>query len=842
MDINQTLQKAILAHKKGEVQKAEKLYRIILNVDPKHPDANHNLGLLAVSFNKIQVGLSLLQIAVSENPKKEQFWISYIKALIKEKKFDDAKNLLKKASKNNLSRSNFNILERKIFSAINDLLIPQEKVNVFFKHLKIEDYDKAENSAISITKEFPNHPLGWKLLLSIFKKNGDLRKMLDACQKIIIIDPKDIETMHIQASILYNLQKYNESEKVFKRILSLDPDFHIDYFIFANTLVETGSFKESEIFYNKTLSINPNFAEAYYNLGALKRKLNKPEEAESLYRRAVKLKPNFADAHYNLGIIYKKQGKLNEAVISFNKTINIRSDYENAYIELGLVYRQLYRYEDAEKLFKKVLVTNSNSIPAHNNLAIVLRDLGKFEEAETTLKKAIDLSPNTIELYNNIASTYRNQNKIKIAEKYYRKALKIDPNSSSVLSNMLFLQSSNSYDPSKHLEEAINYGKIVSNLVKNPFSEWKCKKNPKKLRIGFVSGDFNNHPVGFFLESMLEKLHQSSVEIFAYSSNALEDSVTAAIKPFFSSWKAIHHLNDDEAAKLIHNDGVHILIDLSGHTGRNRLPMFAWKPAPVQVTWLGYWATTGIKEIDYIIGDPYRTPKSEFNHFTEKVWSLPKTSLCFTEPDAEIDVAPLPALSNQFITFGCFNSLEKLTDDVVAIRAKILKAVPSSKLFLKSSELTEDIGIRSIYDRFKDYNIEKDRLILEGNSSRYKYLQSYNRVDIALSPHPYGGVTTATEGLWMGVPVLAKKGDRYISHVSESINHNAGLSDWLASSDDEYIAKAIEFSSDLEKLKNLRENLRSQVLSSPLFDSKQFSKDILDGLWGMFKEQESLKL
>ena len=367
------------------------------------------------------------------------------------------------------------------------------------------------------------------------------------------------------------------------------------------------------------------------------------------------------------------------------------------------------------------------------------------------------------------------------------------------------------------------------------FADWSCVEKPQRLRIGLVSGDLRNHPVGYFIESLLTQLNPSSVELFAYPTHFIEDELTARIKPHFASWTPLFNKSDQKAARLIHNDGVHILIDLSGHTDHNRLPVFAWKPAPIQISWLGYWATTGVPEIDYLLGDPYVTPYDEANHFTEKIWQLPECIYCLTEPTVALEVEPLPALSTGTITFGCFNNLAKMTNEVVALRAKILKAVPGSKLFLKAKRLGVASGRDAVLERFSCHGITADRLILEGASPRAEYLASYNRMDIALSPFPYGGTTTSAEGLWMGVPVLTKRGDRFMSHVGETIAHNTGLSDWIAADEEEYVAKAVAFSSDLKELAKLRAGLREQILSSPLFNSSRFASHFEKAVWGMWE-------
>jgi predicted O-linked N-acetylglucosamine transferase (SPINDLY family) len=441
-----------------------------------------------------------------------------------------------------------------------------------------------------------------------------------------------------------------------------------------------------------------------------------------------------------------------------------------------------------------------------------------------------------------LGNALRDLGRLEEAEASYRQAISLKPDFAEAHSNLLFLQSSCAFDSALHLKEALTYANAISKKVSSRFAEWSCVKKPQRLRIGFVSGDLRNHPVGYFIESLLTQLNSSSVELFAYPTNLIEDELTTRIKPRFASWTPLFNKSDKAAAQLIHNDGVHILIDLSGHTANNRLPIFAWKPAPIQISWLGYWATTGVPEIDYVLGDPHVTPYDEANHFTEKIWQLPEIHLCLTEPNVTLEVKPLPALSTGTITFGCFNKLAKMTDEVVALRAQILKAVPGSKLFLKAKQLGVASGRDTVLERFSRHDITADRLILEGRSPRAEYLASYNRMDIALSPFPYGGVTTSAEGLWMGVPVLTKRGDRFLSHVGETIAHNAGLSDWIAADEDEYVAKAVAFSSDLKGLAKLRADLRGQLLSSPLFNSSRFASHFEKAVWSMWELWEEEKI
>ena len=263
-------------------------------------------------------------------------------------------------------------------------------------------------------------------------------------------------------------------------------------------------------------------------------------------------------------------------------------------------------------------------------------------------------------------------------------------------------------------------------------------------------------------------------------------------------WKSVYDQNDEAVANLIYADGIHILLDLSGHTDSNRLPVFGYKPSPVQVSWLGYFATTGLNEMDYLLGDPHVTPSQDDDHFTEKIWRLPETRWCFTPPDADIEVSAPPALEQGYVTFGCFNNLAKINDKVVQLWTKVLEAIPNSRLLLKAKQLRDQTARKSIIQRFAALGINSKRISLEEPEDRQKYFAAYNQIDITLDPFPFTGGTTSVESLWMGVPLITLAGDSLISRQGVGVLTNAGLPEWIADDEESYLAKAIIFTSDLE--------------------------------------------
>jgi predicted O-linked N-acetylglucosamine transferase (SPINDLY family) len=295
-------------------------------------------------------------------------------------------------------------------------------------------------------------------------------------------------------------------------------------------------------------------------------------------------------------------------------------------------------------------------------------------------------------------------------------------------------------------------------------------------------------------------------------------------------------MNDQQAAARIRDDRIDLLLDLSGHMNFNRLPLFAWRPAPVQASWLGYFASTGLPAMDYLLGDPHVLPPDAQTYYTERLWRLPDSYLCFTPPAERVDIGPLPLATQGHITFGCFNHLMKMNDRVVDVWARILHGVPHSRLFLKAKQLDDAPTRETTLARFAAHGIEASRLTLEGRSPRAEYFAAYNRIDIALSPFPYPGGTTSVEGLWMGVPVLCRRGDRFLSNICTSMLHSAGLADWIAQDNDDYVAKAVAFAADAPRLAALRSSLRSTVLASPLCDAARYARHLEAALEAMWRD------
>ena len=601
---------------------------------------------------------------------------------------------------------------------------------------------------------------------------------------------------------------------------------------------EQNKLEEAIANYKKAIKIKSTYAQVHNNLGIALHKLNKLDEAIKSYKVAISLNDSFAEAYNNLGSAMREVNNLPEALEYLKKATKVKPNYFEAFNNLGGAYQESGNNKEALNNFKKAIEIRPNYPEAYNGLGLSFESLAMYEESLSSYEKAIKLNPSYEKPYNNIANLLGHLGKYDEATLNYHKAIKIKPDYAKAYSNLLFnLNYKTNFSPNIYLYEAKKF-RANCKPKKKLFFKYQYDKNPKKLKVGLVSADFGNHPGGYFTLSTLKELKNKKFEFVAYATTNRKDEFSDHFKPLFSKWNLIEKKKDEEIVEDIFKEGIHILIDLQGHSSKNKLPIFMHKAAPIQVSWLAQ-GSTGINEIDYFIGSSHITPAKEENHYVEKIWRLPEISQCFTPPFFDVQINKLPALENNFFTFGSINKLTKVSDDTVNLWSSILKSIPNSKLLLKNKDFENNNIRENTYLRFSKHNINKDRLILEGEApTRSELLETYNKIDIALDTFPFQGNTTTCEAAWMGVPVLTLKGDRYLFHFGESINSNLGMQNWIARDYEEYISKAIRFSSDLKELKKIRSTLRETALKSPVFNAVKFANNFSKMLWEMWAKLE----
>lgn len=709
------------------------------------------------------------------------------------------------------------------------------------------------------------------MLAGTLERRGEQAGAIEALQRALALRP-DYEPVHADLCRVFALSgDVPAARAAIQAALVLNPDsadFH--HYLGNLSMVEEDPFAAIE-HYARTIALRPDFAEAHANLGlafhsakrlddavaSLQRAIQldsssgdfhaklgiafkaqkKMADAERELTRALELKPDDPEFMNNLGMVLAEQGRLEEAMGRYRRAIELRPDLPGGYANLGLALYESERVPQAIEVYRAGL--KIKPVPElHDNLAIALQKVGAVDEAIEHYRAALVLSPDNLNTQSNLAGALAEGGGPRAAIEAYRRILELHPKHLVAHSNLLFnLSVDDGTSAQQYLVEAANYN---AQLTRAPLPrEAPRALAGRRLRVGLVSGDLRTHPVGFFLEGILHSLSTQSLELFAYATAPHDDALSDRIKPLFSAWRMVRALSDEAAARVIRDDKVDILVDLSGHTGYTRLPVFAYRPAPVQVSWLGFFASTGVAAIDYVLADEACVPMGREGDFTEQVWRLPDTRLCYTPPtDAGAPpVASLPALRNGHITFGCFQRLPKLTDAVLALWGRVFAALPSARLLLQTSQVNRPKYREMVLQRLAAVGISADRVTARGYSPRGAYLQAYGEVDFVLDTFPFTGGTTTCEALWMGVPTLTLAGDSMIARQGVSMMIAAGLPEWIARTQDDYVAKAVAFASDLQAMASLRAGLRERVVASPLFDVQLFAKRLEAALHGIWQQE-----
>ena len=584
---------------------------------------------------------------------------------------------------------------------------------------------------------------------------------------------------------------------------------------------------------------NEDFLEAWINIGAAHRAMANLDEAMKAYTQANRIDPKNAGIAYRIGSIYFDQGDFKKARELYTISAQMEPEYIEAHLGQALIDLKLQKYNSAEEKIKKTLEIDPNNRLCRIQLAVVYKEWGHYSEAIRINEQLLRENPKDGRLRVNYALCLLEVCRFNEAEHNYMRALKDSPDAHESLSNYLM---GIHYNPERTKDEIFDAHALwdqhyaPKNRNERPIPQ---DLDPyKKLRVGFISGGFRKHPVGWMITRALENLPADLFEVYGYNTHSVHDEFTMRIRNRCEKWTTVIGYNDDVVAKIIRDDEVDILVELSGHSAFNRLKTVALEPVPITVKWVGgLFNTTGLKSMDYLLTDAYESPKGEEPYYTEKLVRMPDDYVCYEPPAYDIQVAELPATYNGFVTFGCFNNPSKLNDQLIEQWAQILHAVEGSKLFLKSKQYDTPDFVEQVVQLFAKNGIEKHRLIFEGYAMHEDLLASYNQVDIALDPWPYSGGLTTCEALWMGVPVITCAGPTFAGRHSVTHLSNTGNADWVTDNWDDYKAKAIELASDLNGLVETRASLREQVLNSPLCDGARFGAHLSTAFREMWKQR-----
>ena len=510
---------------------------------------------------------------------------------------------------------------------------------------------------------------------------------------------------------------------------------------------------------------------------------------------------------------------------------NIANDAQSFY-NLACFYFEKGDRSSAIKFYKTAFDLDNSYIPSAESYAMMLIRFGSLQNALNIASKVIEYHPNSFVGYSLKGQIFTQQGEPEKAIEQFSKALKLSPDNSDIMTHFLLVQN---YCPNQDESALV---KLTRKWAKTHLAKVATQESTKvgnisensKIRIGYVSNDFKRHSVAYFIEPILYYHNRDRFEIFCYSFNPAPDTVTERIEKMSDHWRDMRFIHDSKiSAETVSNDNIDILIDLGGITYEG-ISLFAHKPAPVQVSFLGYPNTTALPTIDYRFTDDFSDPVTNTENdklYTEKLIRLESGFLSFAPPEVSPNITSTPYLKNGYVTFGSFNTFAKVNDEVIDVWSKILHRVKNSKLSLKSKLFVDESSCAKVKNRFKQRGIEPERLIIQGWTEALEaHLNEYSNIDIALDTFPYNGTTTTCEALWMGVPVVSRYGDVHRSRVGLSILTQLGMSSFATNSAREYIKQAVRMSNNIEQLDTLRHSIRNILAKSPVCDVKRTTQEI----------------
>lgn len=698
----------------------------------------------------------------------------------------------------------------------------------------------------------------------ILIKEKKFQDALTFLEKLINKYPDDFFLENFYGTVFLNLKEFNKAETFFRSSIKNNNKFSSAYFNLGLVLFEKKNFKEAIIYFLETIKIQTDHSQALFYIAKSYQKLNLYDESNRYFKILLNLndseksillsiaknyieKKDFLNAItylenyrnidnlnfeclYLLGWAFYNIKEYKKALIYYTDALKIKKESLETYHGIGLIYQDLRFFDLAVENFQACLRLDENYLPALNNLGVINIYKNNFFEAIEFFEKYLQIDKTNSGVHLNIALAYFAILNFDKGLNYFEQSIKgnsLQTSFEKYLFSSLYIEN---FKTEKYFFLAKEYAKTFNiNKVK----EYKIDFTNKNLIIGFVGGDFREHAVAYQITGLFRELkNYDDIKIFIYSNNSYEDNKTLEIKSYVNKFENIFGLSDEELFKKIVDDKVNILIDLSGYTSYNRLPVFLYKAAPIQITGFGFLQTSGLSEIDYIFADK-NTIFNE-NNFSEKTLKFDLTWSTLDVNNINFKVNDLPAVRNNYVTFGAFNNFQKLNEKTFKLWSKILLALPTSKILFNNHTFKDSKVKKYIQDQFKKNKISEDRILIEIGGNREKILKDYNKIDILLDTYPYGGGTTSLEAAWMCVPILTITGEKFVSRGATSVNCSSEMSDWNCLSEEEYVIKAVNFSENINNLSKIKNKLISNRLKNKIFDNNLFAKNfyiLMRNIW-----------
>ena len=627
--------------------------------------------------------------------------------------------------------------------------------------------------------------------------------------------------------VLATLGQAGPAEASYRNALKHNPKHAGAHKNLGLLLAQDGRMREAGEHFQQSLALKPEQADVQLHLANLLAAEDRLPEAVTHYQAALALAPGVLDAYVNLGGALHVLGRVDEAISVYRSLIERKPDWFQAHVYLGLALTTRGRTGHAIGCYRKALQLNPDCAEAHNYLGTALGHQGALDESVECFRAALRLNPEYADAHNNLGAALDNQGDAEAALACHRRALALKPDFIDAHSSILFMQHFQpDGDPASVAAEYKDWNRRHAEPFRAAIQPHANDRNPgRRLRIGYVSNDFREHATNYFFEPVLAAHDSGNVEVVCYDSNVQPDAITERLKTQAHHWRSLVGLSDGQVAELIRRDAIDILVDLKGHTDHHRLLVFAQKPAPLQVTWLGYPSTTGLTAMDYWITDRHIANDAMTGQYhSEQLLKLPDFYMCFRpKPDAP-EVGELPAIKNGYVIFGSFNTLSKINSGVIAVWAELLKAVPGSRLLMAA--VPEGKAQAAVRERFAAGGVGAERLTLKPRVAHDEFLRLHSEADIALDSFPCNGTTTTLHDLWMGLPVVTLAGTFNAARVGVSLLTNLGLPELIARSPADYVRIARDLAADRPHLSELRAGLRERLRTSPLMDAARFTRNL----------------
>jgi protein O-GlcNAc transferase len=696
-------------------------------------------------------------------------------------------------------------------------------------HHKAGQLSDAERLYRLILSRNPRQPEALHMLGVLAHQAGQNGPAEDLIRQAISVQPSVAGYHGNLGMVLAAKGKLDEAIASYRNSVELQPQYPDAYNNLASLLIDASQFEAAIDACRKALALKPQIAAAHYNLGAALRGKGNLSGAASAFHAATLAKPGYAEAHNSLGDMLAKQGQTEQAIASFRQAITARPAYPEAFNNLGNAYRDLHQLRAAAAAYQSALLIRADDAVVLNNLGTLLEGLPESaEQCIEVYQRALAAQPNLAAAHYNLGNALRKLGRVGEAVDQYRQALAIKREPATAANLLYTIHFHDDYGPIEIAREHADWNRAWVQPLAHLRAIHSNDRTPDRvLRIGYVSPDFRDHPIGRFILPLLSKHNRELFKIYCYSDVRRETELTQSIKTHAEVWRDSSNHSDADLADQIRRDGIDILVDLTMHMEGSRMLAFARKPAPVQVTYLAYCSTTGSETIDYRLTDSlFDPPDLGDGHYPEKPVRL-NSYWCYAPPLEAPAVGPSPASITGHITFGCLNNVSKVSPRAIDTWARLLHEVPGSRLTLHT---LAGMHHHSLIDRFVRDGIERDRIELIGFLSTRDYLNLYNRIDIALDPFPYPGGTTTLDALWMGVPVVSLAGRTSVSRGGLSILANLGCNQWVAGNTHQYISIAKSLAGDLPMLSRMRSELRARLQASILMDASAFARDV-EGLY-----------